>query len=573
MAVAAMLFCFLWPVSLSAQAVPQHLASMAAQVHGGAVAALDGLAVDAERARVLEEVRQALHRAGVRHWARTPVTLPDGAARLADMLRLDLNAAEDRQALEALLDAGDDGTLRERMRTLLARQGEEAGDEAVNDRVGDLADRLLDLRAQMPTTHSIALDRNRAVNLEWRPEAGRFLLQVTGEGDDESDRFAAAMLGDIAYRTDPETGALRLDVQPHDSPPTLLTAADLERLRESIFGDWLTAGGRVFRIAPGDAGDTGSVGAAAERQARVQGLDQRISSLRDRLTALQQGKEHVWENPETGQVVRQQRFRRLDDPFVYQGQQHRREDAPARLEEMERQLDALQTERQAVGGADAGGHDPVGFAEQSRAPASRAVTVTEIDPDGHAYPFDKAWFDGRRLVAERIMTVPEEYNPALPGSVAAELIRAWHPKRWLELEASLDPVSGELSLQGLRWALRVRYTSFIGGTVESVGSPYGRPLSLKRSREELVVSELRFVQAFQFGFQPVRDLFHGRTYHLQARFEDEPEGEEQIVMLDWGQPPVREIKVIRSGEDRSLYRSGPLLVAAPPGSAGDEEAP
>jgi hypothetical protein len=101
--------------------------------------------------------------------------------------------------------------------------------------------------------------------------------------------------------------------------------------------------------------------------------------------------------------------------------------------------------------------------------------------NGHRFTYRRAYFDGFRITADRTLTNQGDIWD-LPEDVIQQLLSAWAPPEWIELEALPDAESSSVRLEGLLWRLHVTYSPpFMGmgaNEVKSIHTPYSKPLAL-----------------------------------------------------------------------------------------------
>lgn len=433
-----------------AEQVPAHLASLAAQLYRDAAAGLEAEAVDADRRAAAGRALAALRRAGIRYWARDPVSIPGGAKKAADSLGLDLARAEDKAFLERLIGL-DEGSMRTALAEWYALKGAPLGETELTDRVAAVSAARAPGQEALKRSHRIDLGDGESVELRWSPETGEMVVRASDDGSGGSSEYEASLAGRTTLASNPETGAFEAALAPGQSVARTLTAADLERLRASILGEWKAEDGSAMRISAAEA-DAGDVRPTREQYERE------IAALQARIKELKEAKEFVWEDPNSGEIVRQRKFRRLNDPFVYKGERLLVPDAPAQIEKLMAELAQLEAERDGASLLPAERDDPVGYENNQKGANARPVRIEVTEADGHAYVWDEASFDGRRIAARRTLRVLRDLQAALPEEVKRQLLASWSPPAWLDLEATVDARSGALRLSGQYWGLHVTYS-------------------------------------------------------------------------------------------------------------------
>jgi hypothetical protein len=459
-----------------AESVPPHLASLAAQLYRDSAATFEDPLQDPEHAAAGKRALEMLRRAGIRHWARGAIALPGGATAAAEALGLDLANEADRAELDRILalDPGAaEATIGERIR---AAGGDDA---AVNNALTALAAARTPAEG-LATSHVIELDRGESVELDWDPQSGKFQVRARDDGSGGGTPFDSALLGETGYNADPETGALTASIAPAETPARTYTERDFQRIRASIFGEWKDKDANVWTISPGSgANGVGDI----RRPPDI--INAEIAALQSQMEEIEAAKEFIWQDPTTGEIIRQQRFRRLDTPWEYLGEEALVPNAEQEIAERRDQIAALEAEKAGSGLAPVHQYDPAGFGAAQNSPGAVPVAIEVLQSDGYRYRWDEALFDGKRITARRTFRDIRDYNKALPDTVMQQLIASWSPPSWIELEAVLDPATATVTLAGEYWSLHVTYSGggLFGGenTVENIHTPYSFDISMTRA--------------------------------------------------------------------------------------------
>lgn len=455
----------------SAEEVPDNLASFAATIYRQGQAQLDDPAANAEHQAVVERVREVLRRAGIRYWARQPVKLTEGAVELARTLKLDLAVAEDRALFERLLGLSEE-ELRKALAEAATAAGETPDEASLNELVA--AVRALAAFDSLPQRHHIEFEDGESLELRWTPGTGDLVIRARSDGSRSTPEYDAAIAGKTVTRVDPETGDLAIEAAPDDMSVRTLVASELKRLRASLLDDWRSSDGTVLTISAADerAGDITPppTDYAAE-----------IEDLKAKIEAIEDIKVFVWQRRDTGERLAQERFRRLDDAYEYLGEELRTPDAAATIEQLSGQIAELEALQKGGGVPPVQSFDPVNFEADRSGAAGQALRMTAIAPDGFEYEWDEVAFDGRRITARRTFRDVRELNEPLPATVKTQLIASWSPPTWVELEATIDPRTEAITLEGLQWGLHVHYRGggMMGGGYSVVGidTPYSWPVA------------------------------------------------------------------------------------------------
>lgn len=324
-------------------------------------------------------------------------------------------------------------------------------------------------------THVTETDDGRKVTMRWEPDEERFALKVLDFGATGGERFASGLSGSVEFRADADGRSL--GVRPVHPAFSVLTDDDIETLGGNILGTWHGANGDVYEISAGSE-QTASVRPPREF------YDRKIEELQEKVKDIKATLEYRWQNPKTGEVVRQTKFRRLQEPFEYHGKAYASETGEEEIANLESAITKTKSERDGYKPPPVDRYDPAGFARVSGSVDSQAITVTVTRADGYSYTYDSAAFDGSRISAKRTYRdLRDLTNEDLPDVIKSKLISGgWNPPGWLELDASIDTETGGLALDGSRWSLHVTYSSFFGGApdVDRIHSPESDAVGLRR---------------------------------------------------------------------------------------------
>lgn len=430
------------PKDGSADAVPRDLASLSAAIYEQVKDQLTASNLDSQQRAAAERTLAALQDLRIRFFSTDPVVLSGAAADLAEALGLDLADAEQRETLVALL-AMDERAAREELEKTLDGAEIDAALEALANarKPGERA-----------TRHEHTTPGGDRVILDWRPQEDAVVVTVrNGRNSSGDERFETSMVGRTRLEPDPETGDLSVSVEPAATPLQVLTQTDFDRIARSIFATWEGEDGTKWTFAPLSEADR-EAGNIRRSPAAVRA---EINEVEQRIRDIEAAKEYVWRDDRSGEIVRQRRFRRLPEPWVFKGKVPLMEDADTQVAELRDRLAALRSELTGADLPPVEREDPVEFnaaALESATPIGLEITR----PSGYSFPWDEVNFDGRTVRGRRtVRSVQEDLNEALPMAVRQQLVASWSPPNWLDLTANVDPVTNELQLSGNRWSMHV----------------------------------------------------------------------------------------------------------------------
>ena len=460
------------PASALANAMPGALAEMAGTLWSNIEGKLPSDDADTPNARAaIARAEKIFKDMRIRVFPKTPPSVPDAGPRLAKAFGLDWESPTARREIARLLAMPADEAEKRLSKSL-------EGD-VLSNAVAELS-RIKGADAAK-TSWSQKMETGEVVTVTWRPETNRFDMEVY-DGS-EGERFQTLVSARVDTTLDEETGALTTALRLDDNPVAVLTEADFIEISRSIWGEWTDTSGWIWTIAPRDENDR-EAGDVAPTPAE---LGDEIARLKARRTEIENAKEFVWFDPSTDQVVRQESFRRLPEPWEFRGEQPLIADAAdqiaaltSRIEELERSLsgaDQLPVEA----------NDPIAY-DDSVEQGALSVSLLTTLPDGHSYDWPDATFDGRTLRARRTATdVRDSFDPVLPAGIVAELVASWSPPTWIIVDAKIDAASRKLTLEGEYWGLHVTYSGGFMGmgspSVSSIHTPFATALNMSSDGE------------------------------------------------------------------------------------------
>lgn len=339
---------------------------------------------------------------------------------------------------------------------------------------------------RISTNFSFELDDARVAHFRWAPERDKFEISVVDYGNQDRDGFAVAYSGDVTTRKS-EDGGSSLHVEPSEVPLASLDDEEFNELRGNILGEWVDREtGEIYTISAG----TESVG---EANPPPEFFDEKIAQIKERIKSIESAKIFVWKNNATGEIVKQEKFRRLDEAFDYVGQQLALDDAEEKIAALNGEIAQLEQDRIDAAPKPVNQHDPGGFEALAASGDAQPIVVSVLRTDGYRYTYDEALFDGRRIAAKRTYRdIRDISNLELPMRIREQLISGgWAPPGWLQLDASFNAETGGLILDGGKWALKVTYSSFMGDPpdVSSIHTPWPSGRVLERPGSAFEVAE------------------------------------------------------------------------------------
>lgn len=475
------LLIILTSLDTQAEKIPPHLAAMAAQLYKGVENDLKSRQIDSEHRKLLDESVKTLRAIGIHRWSAKPPRIEGGGKQAAEQLGLDLTVKKDRDRLSAFLEQ------RNKVGTADALQ---VFDQSLSGEKLNILSSAIDESSsasleKIGTSHVIEQDQGRRILLRWKPQTGGFGLRVTDDGSGAGQEFTTVLSGHVTTAFDGGgTGALSVSPAPSGALQSL-SAADLDVMRGNILGKWTDEGtGEVYIFTAAET-KTGEITPTREA------FDKQIEGLEDSLKNIRGSRIFEWKNLDTGEVVKQEKFRKLKETHKYVGQKYTLDNAEEEIAKLEQKIAELQRERDGENLLPVDRHDPVGFGDLSKSNEARSITVSVTRLDGYSYSYDEAVFDGRRISAKRTYRdVQDISNLNLPNTVRQQLINGgWNPPGWLELDAAIDVENGSMSLEGAKWNLHVTYSTIFGPDVNRIHTPWSSGRLLRKAGMVFDVAE------------------------------------------------------------------------------------
>lgn len=457
---------------LQAAAVPSHLSSLASGLYRSLDSEFKQAASDKERGWAILQAQQVLRQYGVHRWAQSEITLPELADSIAALLKIDLSKPNEAEALNHFLLQISEGDTEEALDKLYISLERAPLSDDEQRQLSEQFNKLhSDSFSTMEKSHRLGdSETEPTVDLMWEPFDGDFQVLVKEPGSEYVEPYQARFRADTMPHYDTDKNLFSVDAQPAAQPVIPTLAEDLEYIDREIYGDWQTGEGHRWKIVSPDAAGEKDLpeldDTLSSRAARITALDEEIATL-------QASKVYQWRNLETDEIVKQEKFRRLKEPWFYEGQVYREENTEteiARLEE-ERRLLAEQEVPLVQQ------HDPVGFDNVQQEGATN-IDIHIIEAGGCSYSYDQAVITGSSIRARRTL-VQQCDIINLPQTVIDQLLASWSPPEWIELEAEIDLAGGELRVEGKKWRMHVTYGS-MDYKVGNIHTPYSRTLSLFR---------------------------------------------------------------------------------------------
>ena len=435
----------LMPADLMAEPMPGHLTQLTRQLLDSSAEGLKAARVGADAAHLksLDGGLSVLKEAKVATWTGKAIDLAKPYGRVAGLLGLDPGDAKSFAAIEALTHV-----VGEPLREMIEN---ELGQQSTPEKVDEVARAVEALKSGdgLATEHAIDLGDGERLEVEWSPDKAELVVRALKEMS-SADDFELSLSGTTVMEVDPATGNPLLGVEADvDAPPRALTARELEDRKASILGTWENEK-YVWQISASN-----EAAGAVRRSAQI--IRKEIDALRSEIAEMRRSVEYIWEDSEGGEIIRQEKFRRLEAPWAYKGEKSLVADIEKEVADREKKIAKLEAEARGEDRPMAEKLDPIAFERVKASPAARPLQIAVSTKGAQCdYQFREAYFDGRRLVARRTHDAICSLNKGLPPKIMSDLIASWEPPSWLLMRADYS-ADGKLDLKGANWGLRVSY--------------------------------------------------------------------------------------------------------------------
>ncbi len=303
-----------------------------------------------------------------------------------------------------------------------------------------------------------------------------------------------------------------------------------------IPGTWRSGDGEIWEIS--SAADGGKAEQPAER------AEDRIAELKRQIERIRSDKVFRWTNPVTKEVVLQDKFKQLKEPFEYDREVLRHPEDEA---EIVRRIEKLKKLRAPVVE-----YDPIGMNESLASGKAQPLDIRVTNKSGYSFTYDEATLFDERIKASRTLRSLKD-SPHLPVELMRQAITSFSPPEWVELDLKFEAETGIAYLSGQIWRMNVTHTNL---RIDSIHTPWARPLRLDRDAPALV-----FLQIEGTGLTPVgpEGLRYGDWFHVEARFDAARDESTVTIDLEWdgGASPLALQLSRKTGSD-SIYLSRPL---------------
>ncbi|MFQ5618086.1 MAG: hypothetical protein ACE5FR_03855, partial [Rhodospirillales bacterium] len=279
-------------------------------------------------ADIRQRAYKILRQEGLYHWARRELIRKGLATRLAAVFAIAPVSAADIPRLQRFLDDRIGGRRDAALDELYTAYNRPRPTGKERARIVAAVDALWrDAWGGLPLDYSFEGVRGpHRITLEWRLEDARIsvLVEDGEEGAARPTRFE--ITGEVRFTVSADGGDILVAAKPLANP---------------------------FRLKAGGDVAVGPVAASGT------GRDAEIAAKQKQIEEIEADKGHIWSDPETGETVRQDRFKKLKEPFEYKGEGYADPKAPEEIARLKNEIAALES-GQAEPGPETGGKPETG---------------------------------------------------------------------------------------------------------------------------------------------------------------------------------------------------------------------
>lgn len=479
-----LLLCLTATYPVQAEQLPKHLAAFGSDLNRKLATQINTYSGSKEEKAALEEAKRLLKKAGVPQWSAQNIRIDKGAEALAEPLGLDLSDAKQWAKLNSIITKSDSDQRNKLIDTLTANakaNTKETNEEkkqqtAVNDKRSNFDRTQTTLLENFSRRYGVKIGAYGKLQLTWNPDGQTIRMTINGriKEDDPKSEFMVTMLGHVTPELMAKGNHIRFVVSADKPGLSILPPEQLQEIRASIFGQWVT-GNELWVISK----RTGTVTREEMRNEDRNQAANDASNAKEEIQKIKQNKVYTWKNKD-GEIIRQKKFKKLDDSYHYEGEAYADSNAEKRIVELEKKA-AQAARQQQTKPVDQ--TDPLGRRYNPTDDEAQPLNIGVTYENGYSFEYRTSAFDGQRITADRTLYERSDITD-LPMDVIDALIASWSPPEWIELSVVPDPETGEITLEGVRWRMHVTYSYGAFGMgplkIKSIHTPYTKPLILTR---------------------------------------------------------------------------------------------
>jgi len=455
-------------ISAYAELVPPNLTAMAKDLYLQNVSKLTQATGDPEQDEILKRTQKILKKAGVRYWKAEPVRQQGIVNNTATVIGADLNKPEHWARLNDLLAESKRELQVTKLEKWLRDTGKSVDDDSFKLMLANFDKARNISPEQLPHSHSMAIEESGLLNFNWDSTNNEFELQVIGhetvkgKNDGFDLRLNSKVISSLA--TEGDDSFLSIDKQAMTFD--ILSDKERQELKKiNIKGKWQEDDGTVWEITGTDA--------TIEYNNTVVDSNKEILQLKQKIKDMENQKHYIWENINTGERIKQTKFKRLDERFDYLGEALVDENGDKEIKRMKNKVNSLANNQLPVDS-----YDPNFIQSSGNKEGAESIDVKVTFSNGYSYRYEQAMISQGVIRAKRTLKDMRDITE-LPKSIVSQLISSWSPPEWIELEAAVNSDNSQVYLRGKRWRLHVSWSPLYD-EISSIHSPYSRKLNISK---------------------------------------------------------------------------------------------
>jgi len=303
---------FISPPPIIADAVPDHLVSMTVDLLKATKKDLTADSRPGKPGNGFGRAYKILKQEGLFHWGRKSLIQKGMASEIAAALGIGPVGSADIPKLQQFLDTQRGGRMDAAIDELFTAYGRKRPVGEAREKSTHALDKLWDTTwGSLSKRYTLEGIRGpHRIALYWEFENARFSIQIMEDYDATPDSTQTRIEGDVRFTVDPGGQDLEICVIPTADPIRMMSQKAVAPKQDDTPRRNVTDKREKSALSE----DNRQV-SPTEGKGRAENIAQKRPDQEKAPS-----KVYVWKNPETGEVVRQTRFKRLKDPFEYEGE-------------------------------------------------------------------------------------------------------------------------------------------------------------------------------------------------------------------------------------------------------------
>lgn len=548
--------------------VPRHLSLMASSLLNATKVDLARTSGDAARDLAIKRAVTILNKSRMARWEKGPVKIVNPSPSFSVALGFPTIAPEDISKLVSFAGRFQEKKDEKALSELFQKHGlAPPTGEKLDIIKQNLKKTWKSVLKDLKRTHTLEYpDSNQRIKLEWIPERSVFTIQVEDKGLDSQGPTAVKISADTTITPDMDGKNFLITYSPAPDPIQAKDATELRREYENldIFGEWLDQKGKLWIIEqvekkigrPGETADGMNADANSNLNKLIQRNKQKIAEIKSDIVFL-------WINPDTGNHVKQKKFRKLKEPFEYTGESYAHENAIAEIKHLEQKI--MELEKQLPKKKSSPIHNLDDLQSVNTEGTVLRIRVQRQRDDGTFENWRgrlvRSYFDTPAIDARSTYDDVRDMNPEIPMDIRRNVSSNWDVPKKLLLKKESNLIDGYQILSGKEMSWLVTHNPD-SRKVKSVHSPFWRDLILKRRENDHIIKLILSKSDPPFeplGIMPVEDYFQ---FRVKVIYSHEPEAEfETLIIKNSSGNIMTEVKATPT-DDPLVFITEPILVSS-----------